>query len=492
MQLERTLRPILDLPPLRVLALALTMAALAWFSMDARSPVRDPDVFWHLSVGNWILQNHAVPHTGLFSRTAANHPWIAYSWGYEVLLSRAYAWFGLMGVAWFGLTVTLGVAAILFWWCYRLSRSVWVAWVVGTVGCFAYVFSLMPRPVFVSMAAYTLLLGLLIQARADGDIRKLYFLPPLFVAWANLHILFVYGLGVLALFTFVTGMQHLAQRGGLSVRWLPVPKLAFLPVAGILAASVLACCIGPYSFKVFGVVLNYASSRVPYTFITELQPPKFVYFTDYVLLFLTVCGFAVLVWKRRFDAFSVPLLCVATIMAFRHSRDAWFVAISAALFISDAFKRDAGEEDRFSILEIAATVAVTAILLIGAARSTQFYPRELDRAISNDYPVNAANYLRLHPLPGPIYNDLNWGGFLIWYMPMYPVAFDGRTDVYGDELMGIIARSREGDYRSDPVLQESRLVLLQKGLPLTDALAGDPHFRAVYEDALSVIFVRSD
>jgi len=492
MQQLRTMRPVLNSPFMRVLALALIMALLAWFSMEARNPVRDPDVWWHLAVGNWIAEHHSVPQVGIFSRTAADRPWIAYSWGYEVLLSRAYSWFGLMGIAWFGLLVTLAVAAVLFWMCYRLSRSFWIAWVVGTVGCFAYLFSLMPRPVFVSMAAYTILLGLLIEARQKGDLPKLYFVPPLFLLWANLHIQFVYGLCLLALFTFVTGLEHFCEQRELSFRWLPPPKLSFSGTLFVFAASVLACCIGPYFFRVFRVGLEYANSRVPYTFILELQPPKFVYFTDYFLLFLTISGFVVLLWKRRFDLFSATLLIVTTISAFRHSRDAWLVSISAALLIADALKRTPGGEDRFSPLELAATFAVVPLLLIGVAKSTDFYPRELDRAISYDYPVNAANFLRRHPLAGPIYNDLNWGGFLIWYMPNYPVAFDGRTDLYGDELTGIIARSREGDYASDPILRESRLILLHKGLPLAAALARDPEFRPVYEDQISVIFVRTN
>src|ERR1035438_4521968 len=33
--------------------------------------VLDLDIWWHLKVGDWILANRAVPHTGILSRTAA-------------------------------------------------------------------------------------------------------------------------------------------------------------------------------------------------------------------------------------------------------------------------------------------------------------------------------------------------------------------------------------------------------------------------------------
>ena len=34
----------------------------------------------------------------------------------------------------------------------------------------------------------------------------------------------------------------------------------------------------------------------------------------------------------------------------------------------------------------------------------------------------------------PLYNNLNRGGFLMWYRPDYHVAIEGRNDLYGDEL----------------------------------------------------------
>jgi hypothetical protein len=492
MQLLKAMHLVLNLPIVRPFALAGIMALIAWFSLDAKTPVRDPDLWLHLAAGNWITDHHSVPHVGIFSRTAADRPWMAYSWGYEVLLSRVYAWFGLMGVAWFGLLLTLAVAAVLFWACYWLSRSFWIAWIVGTTGCFAYLFSLMPRPVFVSMAAYTMLLTLVLRARATGDLRYLYIVPFLFVVWANVHIQFIYGLCLLALLAVVTGVERFCSRLKLSFRWVAPPKLPVAGTIGIFAGSVLACGVGPYGFRIFRVVLEYSTSRVPYSFILELQPPRFQYFTDYFLLFLTVAAFVVLLLKRRFDLFSFPLLVVATFSAFRTARDAWFVSISAALLIADAFRRSPGEQERFSLFELAATFLLGAFLLFGVVRNTGFSLRDLDRAISHEFPVDAANFLRRNPLPGPIYNDFNWGSFLIWYMSNYPVSFDGRTDLYGEKLDGIIARSREGDYSSDPILKESRLVLLQKGLPLTAALARDPQFKAVYEDQIAVIFVRTN
>ena len=126
------------------------------------------------------------------------------------------------------------------------------------------------------------------------------------------------------------------------------------------------------------------------------------------------------------------------------------------------------------------------------ARNTNFNTRGLDDAMSSFFPVKAVNFLRQNPQPGPLYNPFDWGGFLTWYMPDYPVAIDGRTDLYGDELDKLFFDSERGldSYVNDPYLNESGVVLLQKEKPLAAMLRTDPRFQKIYEDRLAIVFVR--
>jgi len=111
MSVLRELRILLRLRVLQLFFLSSLLVLLAAIAFVSQTTVRDPDIWWHLKVGDWIVQHRAVPFVGIFSRTAETRPWIAYSWGYEVLLSRAYAWFGLVGVGVFGDRLALGVIA---------------------------------------------------------------------------------------------------------------------------------------------------------------------------------------------------------------------------------------------------------------------------------------------------------------------------------------------------------------------------------------------
>ena len=94
----------------------------------------------------------------------------------------------------------------------------------------------------------------------------------------------------------------------------------------------------------------------------------------------------------------------------------------------------------------------TIVLLLMAVPVVDFSSRGLNRTISNDFPVNAINYLRHDPVPGPLYNNLNWGGFLMWYLPELPVSIDGRNDLYGDKLDELFydTQSPFPSYTTDP------------------------------------------
>ncbi len=164
MSLLQELMGILKFRAVRLIALTLLMVGVGTECFITKLSVLDLDLWWHLAVGEWIVQHSAVPHTGIFSRTAADHQWMAYSWGYEVALSRSYAWFGFLGIALFGTVLTLAVAAGLFWMLRRLSCRFWVAWILSILVYATFLFNIMPRPVFFSMLMFTITLTLLLEA----------------------------------------------------------------------------------------------------------------------------------------------------------------------------------------------------------------------------------------------------------------------------------------------------------------------------------------
>jgi hypothetical protein len=486
-------RTLFGLQLLKSASLSLLLAGLASVAMSARSPVRDADVWWHLKVGEWILSQHQFPHVGIFSRTAATRPWIAYSWGYEVLLAKFYSWFGLMGIAWYGVILLVAVAGVLFWALYRLSGRFWLACVLCATASLACLFNVLPRPVFFSMMLFTLVLTILVEAHQQAQLKFVVWLPLLFALWANLHIQFVYGLVVLAIFTGLNACSGFVSTWRLGKLTFAAPRLPRLKLGYVFLACVAASCIGPYTFHLFEVVFGYASAKFPYEFLQEFQSVDFRHPSDYFLATLTLGALFVIFRRKTIDLFQITVLVFAIILTWRGVRDAWVLAISAAAFLATAEKKTAEKSATLMrVRGVAVTSALLVCFLILISVQTRFNERELDRAVSLEYPVDAVNFLRRNPFPGPLYNDFGWGGFLIWYMPDHAVSIDGRTDLYGDEMDLMSLKSVSGDYQSDPFLREAGVILLPKETPLSQLLINDQRFKLVFQNPISVVFVRNE
>lgn len=473
-------------------ALTALFGLFLFFSLATKGYLLDPDIWWHLKVGDWIVQHRAVPFVGILSRTAATKPWVAYSWGFEVLLSRVYAWLGLVAFAYFGAFMGQMVSATLFGTCYALSGRFWRSWLLTLLGTLAFAYSLYPRPVFFSMALFALLLCMILRAQRSGLIKTLYWLPLLFLVWANIHIQFIYGLATLGLFIVVEIGLRLASRLHLRMTSVQPASLPLPQLFGILAACFAASCIGPYSYRLFMVVITYSRASQTYSVIQELQAPSFTSFTYYIFLFVILAAFYAIGWRAKLDVFRLLLLLVATVCAFRTVRDAWFAVIPAALFLADFPPKEEDREARVGasgFLGFAVAMVVLALLL---GSNMGFTGRGIDYFVSQEYPVDASNFVRRTHPPGPLYNNFNWGGFLTWYLPDYPVVVDGRNDLYGDEFVARHIYFNGGDTTDgDERLDESGVVMLARDAALAKLLKRDSRFRLVFEDRIADVFVKN-
>ena len=497
MSLVEELRPMLRLRWLQLCSLAALLTGIGVHAFQLKFSVLDVDIWWHLKVGDWIVEHFAIPHTGILSRTAAERPWVAYSWGYEVLLSRAYAWFGLLGIGIFGTFLTLAVAYSIYWMLRRLSGRFWSSCVLTGIVCSAFLFNGMPRPFFFSMALFSITLALILEANRSGRAQLLYWLPPIFLLWANLHIQYIYGLFLVGLLVAVSVAQWLANKLGIAPGFLLSSTLPATTLLAVFAACVLTTLIGPNFYHPYIAVYEYSKAKFAYSVILELQPLTFRGYSHFAELLLTAAGFFAVGWQKRLDPFKLALLTIASVVAYRTMRDAWFICIPAAACIADLVASEADGDlaarDRpESWFETAGVAAAVGLLLVLFARGTGFNQLGFDRAISSQYPVNAVNFLRRNPVPGPLYNNLNWGGFLMWYMPDQPVAIDGRNDLYGDDLDRLFYGTENADtsYDTNPYLSEAGVVLLDSQLPLAKILTVDPRFQLVFHDEIATVFAR--
>ncbi len=125
-----------------------------------------PEVWVHLRTGSWILENRAIPHTGLFSQYS-NLAWNDSSWAFDLLLGVAYKFFGLRAIPMLLMLLKAAIAAGTFLLAYSRRGDFWKAVALSALA--QYVLSgLQPLPYVFSILFFAIELRLLVSSRAIG------------------------------------------------------------------------------------------------------------------------------------------------------------------------------------------------------------------------------------------------------------------------------------------------------------------------------------
>ena len=449
--------------------------------------ISDPDIWLHLRTGDWILAHRSVPRTDPFSSFGMGKPWIAYSWLFEVLSAVAFARLSFIAIVLYEIVVRVALSVALFRLVRGLCSSFWRA--VGlTAAALAVMTAVIgPRPGMLTIFFMILETDILLSAARTGHTKALWLLPPMFLLWANWHIQFVYGLFVLGIFAAeplvnrLTG--YVSKSGALPVRqtWL------------VLAASGVATLVNPYGWKIYSTVFLYMGETGAYNAISELLAMTFREPQHFLVLLLALSAAMAIGWRRDPRPLWLILLAVSAAMAFRSVREVWFLAVVAVAAIpgEPADKTKHPREKLQPKLRFAAAVCVVAAVVFSFVRY-EVTNDWLALEVASNFPEGASRYVEVHQLPGPLLNDLSWGGFLIWRLPQLPVSIDGRLDVDGDRRIKEFSDLWTGKpgWATDPELQRANLVITPRVSAICGLLRSDPRFVVAYEDTQAVVFQR--
>ncbi len=199
--------------------------------------LNDPDTWWHVTVGQWMLDHRAVPETDVYSFTMRGQPFNSMYWVSQVLYAKAYSLFGWSGPVVLTAAASAATFALLARLLSRhLNESTTMVFVAAALALTAP--HLLARPHVLALPVMVAWVGGLIAA-ADRREAPSFWLLPWIALWANLHGGFIFGLMMVAPVALdaVVGADA-ASRKSLALRWA---------VFG-LAALVAACCT-PYGWN---------------------------------------------------------------------------------------------------------------------------------------------------------------------------------------------------------------------------------------------------
>ena len=453
-------------------------------------PVNDPDIWWHLRTGQWILAHDQVPTTDPFSTYGMGKPWVAYSWLFEILVYGLYRHLGLSGILLFTVAMSLLVALSVHL-LIRQAKFPFVLEVFLVVATLAGMKPLMtPRPWLFSILCFALQLLILRHAKLTRKPAIIWLLPLLYGIWANFHIQFIYGLVIIVLLVMegliltIVGCE------------LPSEKSQRLRVRSLLlvgAACVLATLANPYGYNIYRQVVEYSLLTDAFQSVLELQSLSFRAPADWMVVMLTVAASFVLGLKRRLLPFPLLLLVLGCFLGFRARRDVWVTLLAAAFIISEyLIVRSPADALRWTPVKMLAVLGGIAIGVGMIGWYRQLSEPYLRAVVEQRFPVKAVEFVRQNKYGGPLFNSFDWGGYLIWSLPEIPVSVDGRGNIHGYRVESTRQTwTGSSGWDSDRELIDSRIVIAELRWPLTSLLRMDSRFKLVYEDGTAAVFVRN-
>jgi hypothetical protein len=469
----------------QAMVLALLFAAPALICVRAAC-ANDPDIWWHLRTGGWILQHHTVPRFDPFSGANAGKPWAAYSWLFELMVVRLFERLGLVGLVGYSAGMVLAITVAVQHLVKRLQGDFSIGVLLTFATCFSLSHLFTPRPWLFTILFFTLEVDILMHARRTGRTRELAWLPLIFALWSNLHIQFIDGLVVLGL----AAGEAVVSRWSTGVR----TRLRVGPAIAAFAASALATLANPYGWHIYRIAYDLAAQSGVMNKISELQAIPFRSVPDFLVLFLALGAAAALAWNRRFPLFETGLLVFAAVVSFRSQRDVWVMAVVAAAILASTIRGPRRATIQLPKFATRLAVVAAGVAVLGGFRVMHVNNQRLEAEIAKSLPVCAVEVIRAKGYAdaahGPLYNDFNWGGYLIWALRM-PVSIDGRAAFYGDDSIdrSMATWNAEPDWAADAQLKRAGVVIGPVKAPLIQVLRMDPRFRLVYEDELAAVFV---
>lgn len=402
----------------------------------------DPDLGWHLKVGEEITQSGSVPHANLYNYTYTEN-WVDHEWLVNLISFEVFDAFGYFGLSIFFALIILVTLVLLNLYSRRYFPKcpellMMVIQLSGLIACLPHFGVRMQEFSFLFLL---LELWIITEFNRTGKWRYLLFLLPLFYLWSNMHGSFLLGLAILIIWPVIKFFEKYLDTTRFKKLFLVTRimepferKQYFLIVLSVMLITFLT----PYGFELYSFLGAYSNTF--YLNIIQEWLPQFSFPYEYsqllylvmlVMIFMADLYLVFIKKSRRVNLWNIVIVFVFIFLSFQSRRNFPLLFIVSFLYVIENMyeffdlkefkKRHIREELKYFIL-----------LCLLCSSLWQLYSFKIvsDPFVSycNKYPCGAVNFFQLHPefRDLNILNEYNWGGYLIWQYPEKKLFIDGR------------------------------------------------------------------
>jgi len=504
---------------------------IAWFaaSIDMIEPF---DFWWNVKSGQIMVQSHSFLSVDLLVWSPVREPYYNPQWLSQILFYAFYhiSPYLLLTVRAVIIPMSVGLLVRLCVWRSGALRAgalaalvaYFVAWT--NYGMRPQLFAFLPFLAFVYLLE-----------RKDSYPKSLPLLVPVMLFWVNIHGSFFLGVALLGIYAFGTLLEKIGNPEGRV--WLR--SRAALWQAFWIAAAAATTLLNPYLTGIYNYFFIATNDPIARSLNVEWQPPTLndgtgQLFYAQVLIFLASVYFG----KRRMRITELLLIMAFGYLSLTSLRNVmwwgWVTApIMAANFVACGERwrewrrttddrrpttdQALSDEDNEAIRNPQSAIRNgeirnserpvlnwgIAIILFGSAvlftplwrQNNPLVPAPARVALSPTTPEKIATFLKDTDVPTPIFNYMEWGGYLEWALyPQYQMFIDGRFEarqipVWNDYLS--ISRAR-ADWQQTLDKYNIRTLVLSKDFhaELITFVSASPTWKKAYEDKQGVVFIR--
>ncbi len=478
----------LPLPSFSMMLVSLALCFL--YAVCIHRPLlADPDIGWHLRDAQLLFQNHAFLRADPYTFSLHGQPWINPEWLSEVFYFAAWKSFGLRGLETLSILFIECMAAgvcFLAWQCTRSLRAAALATVVWVI--FAAV-SLGPRTQLCGWICLIVELAILEHFRTaqPGRVHLLGALPILFALWINLHGSWPIGLLILLLF-IACGFKSFSVGAIQTDAWTRSQRKSLLLFAALCLPALL---LNPYGWRLIAYPFIITGKHPLTLSVVQEWQTLDLHSTQGHLVFLAIALLLVAraLRPRPWRLFDAILLLLAVFAGLTYMRFLLFTGIVLCPLLAEEATFLGNDDPAVDKRWLNAAIVALVLLFCGShLPSTQ----ELTAESNSGYPAQAIAYLRDHPPAGPVFNDFNWGGYIIWNDPTQPIFIDTRADLF--EQSGLLKNYVDLVNLQLPVEDfnhgQFRYVFFPKNAALIAAITRSPRWTVEYQDDTAVLLRR--
>jgi hypothetical protein len=479
---------------------------------------RDPGSFFHTVIGEHILDTAHLIYWDSFSFTRFGEPWIAQQWLGECIMAATQRLAGFDGL----LVVTVSLIALLYsHLALRIERSgmnLALGSLILALSLAASSHHFHVRPHIVTIFFMTIIYSRLCDIESGRkSISTLFWLIPVFVIWSNIH-----GGALGGLCTLLIAAAGWTMACWLGVKSPFADKKALIHLWVIILLCLATPLVNPYGLKLPVTWLNIMGSSAISQLIQEhASVVTLLYYgetSSYVTIALLLCFglfYSALLAgiDRRDQRFIWYIPLIWFFLSLSRIRHAPLFAMMAVVAIAEMFPycrwvnslgnrglvtfkvRDVvNEMSEWSISRYLIPAVITGVALIVFNGSAQL-PSTAQKWVKLDdahWPIEILPELQTieksRPQGTPIFNDMLFGGFLIYHTPGFRVFIDDRCELYGDKFIIKYVKADRTDYAAWEQFYRFDLALLSPDSNYKKYFEGNPDWLVIKRCRAAVLY----